>query len=434
MESEIIVAADLGSSKIAVMSAQKNPDGRLEILGVDSVATSTDNIKNGIITMPSEVSGSIIRLATLMSNRIENKYQLKRSINKMYITMSGRSLRTQNIAVMHTFDKPSLVTGDVLQSLVDKAKSDLDDGLEIYKVFPKKFVLDGAEVFQATGKKCTTLECHFLVVVGRADIQTNLNKFMERTTGIEMMQQSFAPLLVGDVVATDEEKSGGCVVVDFGAQTTNVVIYVNGEMVHFAVVPFGGDDITRDLTSLNLPNNIAEKFKQQKCTIDLERVDKTHSFRLESKDATTQKVHAFEAAETALARFEEIWNMIWDEVQKTGLNNVHDPKIVITGGGANLSGIEKVIEQKNGIAVRKASFYNLLQPTFGSDDYDKQENALLLGLLMQGDEECTILKEVKTNADNQPVSKHKGKKAGESKSNILDRIVGGLFGNETPIE
>ena len=49
--------------------------------------------------------------------------------------------------------------------------------------------------------------------------------------------------------------------VDMGAETTTVTIYRKGCLRYFATLPFGGRNITRDITSLNVLEENAEDIK-----------------------------------------------------------------------------------------------------------------------------------------------------------------------------
>ena len=97
MDSEIIVAADLGNAKLAVMAAKKFADGKLEILALESEPTPQDSIRNGIITKPSEVAARLSMMLKLLANRI------KLPIYQFYVGVNGRSLRTVRVNVPRIF-------------------------------------------------------------------------------------------------------------------------------------------------------------------------------------------------------------------------------------------------------------------------------------------------------------------------------------------
>ena len=55
----------------------------------------------------------------------------------------------------------------------------------------------------------------------------------------------------------------GCALVDFGADTTTISVYKNNILRYLSVLPLGGNTITRDITSLQMEEQDAEKLKLQ---------------------------------------------------------------------------------------------------------------------------------------------------------------------------
>ena len=70
-----------------------------------------------------------------------------------------------------------------------------------------------------------------------------------------------APLALADAVLSEAEKRGGCVLVDFGADTTTVSVYYKNILRHLAVIPLGGNNITKDIASLQMEEKDAETMK-----------------------------------------------------------------------------------------------------------------------------------------------------------------------------
>ena len=71
-------------------------------------------------------------------------------------------------------------------------------------------------------------------------------------SGISIAEMYLAPLALADAVLSEAEKRGGCVLVDFGADTTTVSVYYKNILRHLAVIPLGGNNITKDIASLQM--------------------------------------------------------------------------------------------------------------------------------------------------------------------------------------
>src|SRR3712207_7912105 len=65
-----------------------------------------------------------------------------------------------------------------------------------------------------------------------------------------------APLAMADSVLTEAEKRAGCVLVDLGSGTTTVSVYYKNILRHLAVIPLGGDNITKDIASFQMEETV----------------------------------------------------------------------------------------------------------------------------------------------------------------------------------
>jgi len=72
----------------------------------------------------------------------------------------------------------------------------------------------------------------------------------------------------GSMVASEEEKQAGCLVLDLGCGTTDWVLYQHGSIAQTGVVAVGGDHISNDLAlGLRINRTNAEKLKVQCCLL-----------------------------------------------------------------------------------------------------------------------------------------------------------------------
>jgi cell division protein FtsA len=201
---------------------------------------------------------------------------------------------------------------------------------------------------------------------------------------VNIANDSIGPLVAADVLLTDHERRQGCVLVDLGADTTTISIYKGGYLRFLTVVPMGGQNITRDLCSLQLDEQEAERIKGNFGILFPTSADETVQLDA-SRVIEVRKIH-----DVIEARFEEIMLNVCHQIEASG----YDVKnllagIVFCGGGINLKGIEGVLAQKfPSIKVR------LAHDTVTQVDWDTAthpENGtqgVLVGLLMAGDECC----------------------------------------------
>ena len=145
MDSEIIVAADLGNAKLAVMAAKKFADGKLEILALESEPTPMDSIRNGIITKPSEVAARLSMMLKLLANRI------KLPIYQFYVGVNGRSLRTVRVNVPRIFGHNEEISEAILAEMEAVAQNTAIPERDILRVLTDTFMLDNEPIQNPIG-------------------------------------------------------------------------------------------------------------------------------------------------------------------------------------------------------------------------------------------------------------------------------------------
>lgn len=215
-----------------------------------------------------------------------------------------------------------------------------------------------------------------------------------------------APLAMADSVLTDSEKRAGCMLVDLGADTTTVSVYYKGILRHLSVIPLGGNNITKDLTCLQLEEADAEKMKLKyaKAYTDISNIDPTLNYSVD-KDRTIESKKFIEIVE---ARVEEIVENAWFQVPVEFSDKLMGG-IILTGGGSNMPEIDKVFKTHTHIdKVRIAKF--VTQTVNSKDPKITNHTGMMntvLGLLAKGDMNCAgseFNNDLFDNLDNRPAT------------------------------
>ncbi|MDP4277112.1 MAG: cell division FtsA domain-containing protein, partial [Bacteroidota bacterium] len=259
------------------------------------------------------------------------------------------------------------------------------EGLQIVDVFPQEFMLDGKIDVNPVGTMPELVEAHYKIAVCQPFIFKNLDACFE-SLGIAF-EPVLGPLATAEAVLKSEEMAKGVVVINFGAQTTSVCVYKGNIVRYISILPFGGDNITKDLEYLNIEEGEAEKYKiESGSAVHLEDVaDDEEEVNELDKLSTFDK----EANEIIVARAEEIVENIYAQIRYAGIEPQKLTEgIIMTGGTSDLSGLSELLSKKTGMAVRKASPGQQLVNLTGIDM--NQEDALCLGLLMLGKADCCI--------------------------------------------
>jgi cell division protein FtsA len=196
-----------------------------------------------------------------------------------------------------------------------------------------------------------------------------------------------APLALADSVLTEAEKRSGCVLVDLGADTTTVSVYSKNILRHLAVIPLGGNNITKDIATLQMEESDAErmKLKYASAFTDNNDIDNDLKYSID----TERQIESRKFIEIVEGRLEEIVENVWFQVPSEFYDKLLGG-IILTGGGSNMKNIERAFANHTHVdKIRVAKF--VTQTILSSNEDIKSHNGMMntvLGLLAKGDINC----------------------------------------------
>ena len=253
MAKDLIVAIELGSSKMTGIAGRKNPDGSISILAV-AKEDSTQYIRKG-------VAYNIERTAQGLSNIVNKlKNTLKTEIAQVYVGIGGQSIHSVKNPVIKELPQDTIVSQEMVNELMDTNRSMVYPDYEILDAITEEYKVGALFQDDPIGIQAEHLEGNFLNVLWRRSFYRNINKSLDNA-GIKVAEMYLAPLAMADSVLTEAEKRAGCVLVDLGAETTTVSVYYRDKLRNIAVLPLGSSNITKDLESLQMDETNAEAMK-----------------------------------------------------------------------------------------------------------------------------------------------------------------------------
>ena len=394
---DFIVAIELGSSKISGIAGKKLPDGSIQVLAM--VSESAPNcIRKGVIYNLDKTTKSL----TSIIKKLESI--LKASIGKVYIGMGGQSLRTiRNTEVRH-MDEDTKISQELIDELKDSNRAVPIVGYQILGVAPQEYKVGNDLIVDPVGVQTDHIEARFLNIIARKNVKENAAKCCDLVP-IEIAEDAedlIAPLALADAVLTSSEKRSGCVLVDFGADTTTVSVYKNNILRHLAVIPLGGNNITRDICSQQIEEDDAETLKirfAQAYVEPTENEDENKSYKLENGCS----INAILLEDIVEARLNEILDNVANQIVLSGYENKLLAGAVITGGGINLKNMEEAFVKRTKIEkirVAKDTHISLKGMEIKKDG----TNNTLIALLAAGKVNCCLMMPEQPKPE-QPVKK-----------------------------
>ena len=381
---DFIVAIELGSSKISGIAGKKLPDGSIQIL-----ATASENasgcIRKGVIYNLDKTTQSL----TSIIKKLEST--LKASIGKVYIGVGGQSLRTiRNTEVRH-MEEETKISQELIDSLKDSTRNVPIVGHQILGVVPQEYKVGNDLIVDPVGVQTDHIEARFLNIIARNNVKDNVTKCCNSAPFeiAEDAEDLIAPLALADAVLNSSEKRSGCVLVDFGADTTTVSVYKNNILRHLAVIPLGGNNITRDICSQQIEEEDAEALKirfAQAYIEPKENEDENKSYRLENGTS----INAILLEDIVEARLNEILDNVANQIVLSGYDNKLLAGAIITGGGINLKNMEEAFTKRTKIEkLRVAKDTHIVLK--GMEVKKDGTNNTLIALLAAGKENCCLM-------------------------------------------
>jgi cell division protein FtsA len=251
---------------------------------------------------------------------------------------------------------------------------------EIIHVIQRGFIVDGQDGIRTpVGMHGFRLEVEAHIITASASTVENLRQCVG-ASGIEVSQFVLNPLASGEIVLSETERQMGVAVVDIGGGTTDMAIYIDGDVWHTMVLAVGGNHVTSDIAhGLRLPISQAEEIKLKFGHAQQSAVSPEEQFTIRSFGGDTPtRINRTELANIIEARMEEIFYLVLQEIRRSGYDGLLPAGVVLTGGTSLMPGCRQLASQVMGLPARIAKPQNLVGLT---DQLDSPAYATSVGLL-----------------------------------------------------
>ncbi|MGJ8653501.1 MAG: cell division protein FtsA [Opitutaceae bacterium] len=369
----VVGAVEIGTSKVAVLLGEIVSESGLNIIGHS--ISSSKGVKKGVITDLNAAS-DCVHAAILAAEK-----SAQTRIDEVYLAQTGSHL-TGNFNLGTT--NVSSPNGVIREIDIEAAKADAKrrklpaERTYIHHI-QNPFSIDGQLVENPLSKEGRRLQVGYWSVHGDSDVVSDSLRVIQGID-LDVSDMIISSIASGAVLLQDSEKDNGALVIDMGGGTTDYVLYRKGYIVKTGVVPVGGDHITNDLSiGLRVGRKSAEDFKLK---------DGRAYYQAEDKDAKVWTIGDLTigdreyplAALTKIieARVGEIFEIIKAELEAAELLVLSDiaSGVVLTGGGARLTGIDEAAQRVLGLEARISD-----GSADVSDELRQPEYSTVLGLL-----------------------------------------------------
>ena len=424
MSEKIITAVDLGSSKICVIIALLHENNnKFEIKGVGT--SESKGIENGLIRDLRKTSESI-RVAVEKAQE-----QAKIIADNIFVAVSGQHIRCKNTEGRVSIaigSQPSVIDQSHVDAVINDAKNSIkrdigSERLEIIHCMAQDFEIDSQkDIFDPTGMSGLSLTVHTHIILAETNHLRNIRK------AFEMASLTEPTIVLGSIataesVTNEDERRLGCIVLDIGEGTCELMVYHKSYLKTYLCLPKGGSLITHDLAiGLRTPPSAAENLKIDYANAYPAALNKDTMVEIEGIGGrqSTMKPHTL-IAEIVQVRLNEILDNCYRSILANFSRlDTLTAGMIMTGGTSLIENIQYLIEDESGFNLPcRIGYPDILRLSGAYSTLDNPMYSCVIGLLYYGmNYETTNTKgRTRTRGSNKIFSK-----LGKSFKNIFSKI------------
>jgi cell division protein FtsA len=272
----------------------------------------------------------------------------------------GGSVSGINSRGLYEFGRRRDIEPDDLRYAVELgARVRLEEDRQVLQICPQDFTLDGRAGYRnPKGITCARLEANVHVVTTSAQDHGALITAVHQAH-LAVDETVFEGIAAAYASVLPEDRARGVAVIDVGAQSTQLAVYDGDALVLATSLPVAGDHLTRDISwLLKVDYEDAENLKKEYgCAITGMESDHSLIEIPSAEGRAPREAPRYQLNEILEARAEEIFDRIYSEVLRVGLEQSLLEGAILTGGGAMLPGMcdmaERILncQARNGLAT-----------------------------------------------------------------------------------
>ncbi len=408
-ENRLVVGLDIGTSKVLAIVGELSPSGEVEIIGVGHHPSR--GLKKGVVVNIESTVQSIQRAVE------EAELMAGCQIHSVHAGIAGSHINSFNSHGIVAIKNKEVGRDDVDRVIEAARALAIPADQKVLHIIPQEFIIDKQEgVREPIGMCGVRLEAKVHIVTGAVSAAQNIVKCVRRC-GLEVENIILEQLASSIAVLTEDEKELGVCMIDIGGGTTDISVYTQGAIRHTAVIPIAGDQVTNDIAvAFRTPTQHAEDIKQKYGCALGQLVRENETIQVPSVgERPPRQLHRQRLAEVIESRVEELYDLVLNELRRSGFVDIIGSGIVLTGGSAKMEGMIDLAEEVFHMPVR------LGVPQYLGGLSSVVQNPIYstgVGLVLHGSREGDRQRQV-----------HSGRRVSIGLGDLVERMKGWFQGN-----
>ncbi len=352
MARDCVVGLDIGTTKVCTVVGEIEEPGRIRIVGVGN--SLSGGIRKGVVIDIDSAAQAIVE--SVEKARAMSGYEIHRVI----VGVTGEHVASLNsrgvIAITHASRE---ITEDDVTRVQDQSRVIvLPPDREIIHAIPRAYSIDGqGGIRYPVGMSGTRLEVETHIVTGAVTFLQNVAKCVHKA-GLTIEATVLEPIATAEAVLLPDEKNLGVCIADIGGGTTDIAIFVHGDIYYSSAIPVGGNHVTHDISvGLRASHEESERVKREQAAASVADLGDPEE-RFEVLSLGSDEVRELPRrilAEIIEPRMHELFLMVRQEILKSGYYNLLPAGIVLSGGGSQLTGAAALCQAVTGMPTRVGS-------------------------------------------------------------------------------
>ena len=332
----LVVGLDIGTTKVCTLVGILTDDHRVDVRGV-GVAPSV-GLRKGLIV------------------DVEATVEAVRASQEQAQRMAGQPLTGAHVYVGVTGDHVDSFTtngevdiqrtnSEILQADVDRvcavaANGSRVEGRDVILERAREFVVDGragiSNPIHMTGRKLAVV---LHVVTGEHRFLDDVRTCVQRA-GLPVDSLLLEAVATGEAVTKPDERELGCCVLDIGGGTTDLAVYLDGQLAHTSAIPVGGAHVTYDLSyGLEAPYELAEQLKKEHACAISDLCDPEAKINYTNVHGEPCQADQMFLSQIVGPRMEELFELVRADLDRNGIAiRQLGAGVALSGGASRLSG------------------------------------------------------------------------------------------------
>nr|AGS54384.1 cell division protein FtsA [uncultured bacterium contig00015] len=385
MNSEIITALDIGSSCVRVIVCERDEDGIFKIIGMGEKPST--GLRKGVVV-------NIEATLRAVSSAVEDAEMMSGlEVHDCFTGIGGNHINGLNsrgvvgVSGKKRGAREREIGQEDIDRVIEAAKAVvIPTDRQILEVIPQNYKVDDQKgIRNPLDMIGVRLECEVHIITCTITGAQNLIKCVNRA-GFRVNELILQTLAAARAVLTQEEMDLGVVLVDLGAGTTDVLVYVDGTPYSTYTIPAGGTQVTSDISIIkNISVDNAEKIKiDAGCCWD-ELLDEDEVVIVPGVGGRPpMSIPRSQILTIIKPRMEELFKMVKQHLDTLNLPRPLGGGIVLTGGTARMNGVVELANQIVRLPARLGNPIPVHELGGLVEEYRNPSFATVIGLALEG--------------------------------------------------